>query len=97
MVGSNTSKGALLAMTYALAPEWGRYNVNVNAICPGFFPSKMSGATLDRIDALVCDVTPPGGLSGEEDIKGSVVFLASEASRHVTGQALAVDGGLVAT
>ena len=42
-VGYNTSKGALIAMTRALAAEWGRYNINVNAICPGFFPSKMSG------------------------------------------------------
>ncbi len=95
-VGYNTSKGAVLAMTRALAAEWGRYNINVNAICPGFFPSKMSGATLDRIDAMVCDVTPLGRLGGDEDLKGSVVFLASEASRHITGQALVVDGGFVA-
>ena len=50
-IAYNTSKGALVNMTRALAAEWGRYNINVNAICPGFFPSKMSKVTLDRIGA----------------------------------------------
>jgi NAD(P)-dependent dehydrogenase (short-subunit alcohol dehydrogenase family) len=89
----NTSKGALIAMTRALAAEWGKYNINVNAICPGFFPSKMTRVTLDRIEASVLAMTPLSRLGGAEDLKGSVVFLASEASRHVTGQALVVDGG----
>jgi gluconate 5-dehydrogenase len=89
----NTSKGALINMTRALAAEWGRYNINVNAICPGFFPSKMTKVTLDRISASVLALTPLGRLGGDEDLKGSVVFLASEASRHITGQALVVDGG----
>ena len=89
----NTSKGALINMTRALAAEWGRHNVNVNAICPGFFPSKMTKVTLERIRADVLAMTPIGRLGGDEDLKGSVVFLASEASRHVTGQILAVDGG----
>nr|AKQ70984.1 gluconate 5-dehydrogenase [bacterium enrichment culture] len=92
-IAYNTSKGALIAMTRALAAEWGRYNINVNAICPGFFPSKMTKATLDRLEAAVLEITPLERLGGDEDLKGSVVFLASEASRHVTGQALAVDGG----
>jgi len=92
----NTSKGALVNMTRALAAEWGRHNVNVNAICPGFFPSKMTKVTLDRTDADVLALTPLGRLGGDEDLKGAVVFLASEASRHVTGQVLAVDGGCTA-
>jgi gluconate 5-dehydrogenase len=90
----NTSKGALVNMTRALAAEWGRYNINVNAICPGFFLSKMTRVTLERIDKSVLALTPLGRLGGDEDLKGSVVFLASEASRHVTGQAIAVDGGV---
>jgi gluconate 5-dehydrogenase len=89
----NTSKGALIAMTRTLAAEWGPHNINVNAICPGFFPSKMTKVTLDRIGDDVLALTPLGRLGGDEDLKGSVVFLASEASRHITGQALAVDGG----
>lgn len=92
-VAYNASKGALVALTKALAAEWGRYNINVNAICPGFFPSKMTQVVLDRIEASVLELTPIARLGGSEDLKGAVVFLASEASRHVTGQVLAVDGG----
>ena len=93
-VAYNASKGALVNLTRALAAEWGRYNINVNAICPGFFPSKMTKATLERIDRSVLAMTPLSRLGGDEDLKGGVVFLASEASRHVTGQAIAVDGGV---
>ena len=94
-VGYNTSKGALVQLTRTLAAEWGKYNINVNAICPGFFQSKMTAVTLERIERKVLEVTPLGRLGGSEDLKGSVVFLASEASRHITGQMLAVDGGSV--
>jgi gluconate 5-dehydrogenase len=92
-IAYNTSKGALVNMTRSLASEWGKYNINVNAICPGFFPSKMTHGVLERIDRAIIELTPLGRLGGEEDLKGSVVFLASEASRHVTGQSVAVDGG----
>lgn len=92
-IAYNTSKGALVQMTRALAAEWGRHNINVNAICPGFFPSKMTEVTLQRIERGVIELTPLGRLGGDEDLKGAVVYFASEASRHVTGQVLAVDGG----
>lgn len=92
-IAYNTSKGAAVNLTRALAAEWGRYGINVNAICPGFFPSKMSQGLLDRMEASVVARTPLGRLGGEHDLKGVVLFLASEASRHVTGQYLAVDGG----
>ncbi len=94
-VAYNTSKGALIAMTRALAAEWGEFNINVNAICPGFFPSKMTAGALARIDRMVLDLTPLGRLGGDDDLKGSVAFLASDASRHVTGQTLVVDGGMM--
>jgi gluconate 5-dehydrogenase len=73
--------------------EWGRYNINVNAICPGFFPSRMSAGLLEKVQDAVIARAPLHRIGGEEDLKGSVVFLASEASRHITGQYLAVDGG----
>jgi len=92
-IAYNTSKGAEVNFTRALAAEWGRHNINVNAICPGFFPSKMSAGLLEKIEQAVIAATPLHRLGGDEDLMGAVVFLASEASRHVTGQVLAVDGG----
>ena len=92
-IAYNTSKGAAVNFTRALASEWGKYNINVNAICPGFFPSKMSQGLLAVIEKSVIAVTPLHRLGGEEDLKGVAVFLASAASRHITGQYVAVDGG----
>jgi NAD(P)-dependent dehydrogenase (short-subunit alcohol dehydrogenase family) len=87
------SKAAALHLTRALAVEWGPYGIRVNAICPGFFPSKMSGVLLESIEAQVIERTPLGRLGGDTDLMGAAVYLASDASRHVTGQYIAVDGG----
>lgn len=92
-IAYNTSKGALLNFTRALAAEWGRHNINVNAICPGFFPSKMSRGVLEKLEQVVIGMTPLRRLGGDEDLKGIAVFFASDASRHITGQYVAVDGG----
>ncbi|MFX1761855.1 SDR family oxidoreductase [Paraburkholderia sp. A1RI-2L] len=92
-IAYNTSKAAAINFTRALAAEWGKYNINVNAICPGFFPSKMTAGLLDKAGQAVIDRTPLHRLGDESDLKGAVVFLASAASRHVTGQHLAIDGG----
>ncbi|SDC39081.1 SDR family oxidoreductase [Paraburkholderia lycopersici] len=92
-IAYNTSKAAAINFTRALAAEWGKYNINVNAICPGFFPSKMSAGLLDKMGQAVIDQTPLHRLGDDDDLKGAVVFLASQAARHVTGQYLAVDGG----
>ena len=89
----NASKGAVVNLTRALAAEWGKHGINVNAICPGFFHSRLADRLLERIEEAVVARTPLLRLGGDEDLKGAVVFLASEASRHVTGQALVVDGG----
>ena len=93
-IAYNTSKGAVVNFTRALAVEWGKYNINVNAICPGFFPSKMSRRLLERIAPSLIAATPLQRLGGDEDLKGLIVFLVSEASRHITGQYIAVDGGI---
>jgi NAD(P)-dependent dehydrogenase (short-subunit alcohol dehydrogenase family) len=87
------SKSAALHLTRALAAEWGPFGIRVNAICPGFFPSKMSSGLLETIEASVIKQTPLGRLGGDTDLMGAAVYLASEASRHVTGQYIAVDGG----
>jgi NAD(P)-dependent dehydrogenase (short-subunit alcohol dehydrogenase family) len=87
------SKAAALHLTRALAVEWGPYGIRVNAICPGFFPSKMTGVLLESISAAVIERTPLGRLGSDTDLMGAAVYLASDASRHVTGQYIAVDGG----
>jgi gluconate 5-dehydrogenase len=91
----NTSKGAVITFTQALACEWGKYNINVNAICPGFFPSKMTKGTLERLgeDKLAAHA-PLKRLGDDEDLKGAAVLFASDAGKHITGQWLAVDGGV---
>ena len=92
-VSYNATKHGVVGMTKQLAAEWGEYGITVNAICPGFFPSKMTHGTLDSSGEMVRKATPTRRLGGPEDLKGLAVLLASEASRHITGQAIAVDGG----
>ncbi len=96
-IAYNTSKGAVINFTRALAAEWGRYNITVNAICPGFFPSKMTQATLDALGAeKLAAAAPLKRLGDDEDLKGLCVLYASAAGKHITGQWLAVDGGVSA-
>jgi gluconate 5-dehydrogenase len=96
-IAYNTSKGAVINFTRALACEWGRYGITVNAICPGFFPSKMTHGTLDRLgeDKLTAHA-PLRRLGDDEDLKGIALLYASDAGKHITGQWLAVDGGVSA-
>lgn len=93
MLAYNTSKGAVINFTRALACEWGRHNITVNAICPGFFPSKLTAATLAEKGDELAARAPLGRLGDDEDLKGLCVLLASQAGKHITGQWLAVDGG----
>jgi len=92
-LGYNTTKGGLVNFTRALAAEWGEHGITVNAIAPGFFPSKMSRAVLDRFGEEIVSRTPLKRLGDGEDLKGIVALLASDAARHITGQIVAVDGG----
>ena len=96
-VAYNTSKAALINFTRTLAGEWGEYGINVNALAPGFFPSKLSAGVIKAIgeDRLAAEA-PLKRLGGDEDLKGAVALFASDAGRHITGQTLAVDGGVSA-
>jgi gluconate 5-dehydrogenase len=94
-IAYNTSKGAVITFTEALACEWGHHGITVNAICPGFFPSKMTKGTLERLgeDKLAAHA-PLRRLGDDEDLKGTCLLFASDAGKHITGQWLAVDGGV---
>lgn len=92
-VAYNAAKGAVVNLTRALAAEWGARGVRVNAIAPGYFPSKMTSGTLAEWEAHVIHDTPLRKLGGPDDLKGLVLLLASDAGAHITGQTIAVDGG----
>jgi NAD(P)-dependent dehydrogenase (short-subunit alcohol dehydrogenase family) len=96
-IAYNTAKGAMVNFTRALAAEWGRHNIQVNAICPGFFPTKMSQGLLDAIEQKYVQQTPAQRLGNDKDLKGLALLLASRASNYMTGQAIAVDGGFSVT
>lgn len=94
-IAYNTSKGAVINFTRALAAEWGKYNITVNAICPGFFPSKMTAGLLQAMgEDNLAAAAPLKRLGDDEDLKGLCVLYASDAGKHITGQWLAVDGGV---
>ncbi len=96
-IAYGTSKGAIVNFTRTLAAEWGRYGINVNAIAPGFFPSKMTHGLIDDLgeDNMTSKV-PLQRLGDEDDLKGTALLFASPAGKHITGQILAVDGGVSA-
>jgi NAD(P)-dependent dehydrogenase (short-subunit alcohol dehydrogenase family) len=96
-IAYNTSKAAVINFTRTLAAEWGVYGINVNAIAPGFFPSKMSAHLIAVLgeDKMAAEA-PLRRLGDDEDLKGPVILLASAAGKHITGQTLAVDGGVSA-
>jgi NAD(P)-dependent dehydrogenase (short-subunit alcohol dehydrogenase family) len=95
-IGYHASKGGIIAFTKDLACKWAPHNIQVNAIAPGWFPTHMSEAILERRkDSLLAKI-PLGRFGGDHDLKGAAVFLASDASAYVTGHVLVVDGGQTA-
>lgn len=96
-IAYNTSKGAVVNFTRALAGSWGRYGITVNALAPGFFPSKMTKGIIDTVGvAKLAEGSPLQRIGDEDDLKGAAVLFASDAGKHITGQILAIDGGLTA-
>jgi len=94
VIGYSTSKGALIAFTRDLACKWARYNINVNAIAPGWFRTHMSEWVIDQRGEAFKPFIPLGRFGGSDDLKGAAVYLASDASNYMTGQVLIIDGGM---
>jgi gluconate 5-dehydrogenase len=93
----NASKGAVVNLTRTLANEWAPLGINVNAIAPGFFPTKMTAAISSKLgEGATAEMAPMRKTGGPEDLKGVVALFASDACAFITGQTLAVDGGLTA-
>ena len=91
------SKGGLLALTRELGAKWAQYNVRVNAISPGFFPSRMTKDVIaERGEDAMSTSTPMRRIGREGELKGVGVFLAADASNFITGQNIVVDGGRTA-
>lgn len=89
----HATKGGVIAFTRDLAWKWAAYGIRVNAIAPGWFPSDMANFVLENAGEELVRRVPLGRFGGPEDLKGPVVFLASDASAYVTGHTLVVDGG----
>jgi gluconate 5-dehydrogenase len=92
----NTSKAGLVNFTRQIAAEWGKYGITCNAIAPGVFPTRMARGMIDQAAEFILDRTPLKRLGSDEDLKGVAVLLASDASSYITGQTIAVDGGMTA-
>jgi gluconate 5-dehydrogenase len=96
-IAYGTSKGAVVNFTRTLAGEWGEHGITVNALAPGFFPSKMTKGTLEHFGAeKLAAAAPLKRIGDDDDLKGAVLLFASAAGKHITGQILAVDGGVSA-
>lgn len=92
-IGYHASKGGVIIFTKDLACKWGIHNIQVNAIAPGWFPTNMSQALIERHKDTFLSRIPLHRFGNQQDLKGAAVFLASEASDFVTGHVLVVDGG----
>ncbi|HYC34928.1 MAG TPA: SDR family oxidoreductase [Usitatibacter sp.] len=90
------SKGGVISFTRALAAEWAQYDINVNAIAPGLFPTKMTRGLIEIMGDRAASKAPLNRVGGPEDLKGVTALFASDACAFITGQVLAVDGGATA-
>lgn len=92
--GYVASKAGLIGLTRELAASWGRKGIRVNAIAPGFFHSRLADSVIDIYETSIQENNVIPRVGNEGELKGTVVFLASDASSYITGQTIAVDGGM---
>ena len=92
--GYVASKAGLIGVTRELAASWGRRGIRVNAIAPGFFHSRLADAVIDIYERSIQEDNVIPRVGNEGELKGITVFHASEASSYITGQTIAVDGGI---
>lgn len=92
--GYVASKAGLIGLTRELAASWGRRGIRVNAIAPGFFHSRLADAVIDIYERSIQENNVIPRIGNEGELKGVTVFLASDASSYITGQTIAVDGGM---
>ncbi|HEY8414767.1 MAG TPA: SDR family oxidoreductase [Thermaerobacter sp.] len=92
----NTAKAGVINFTRDLAVKLAGHGITVNCIAPGFFPTKMTRGILQQYGELIRQHVPLGRLGGERDLQGAALLFASEAGAYITGQVLAVDGGMTA-
>ncbi len=95
-VGYSASKGAIISLSRDLAVKWARHGITVNAIAPGWFPSRMSETVIERAGKALTALIPMGRVGRPGEVKGAAVFLASDAASYITGQVFAIDGGMLA-
>jgi gluconate 5-dehydrogenase len=94
--GYSASKGAVIALTRDLAVKWARHGIRVNALAPGFFPTKMTAGVLAQAERQIARAVPLGRVGGDDELMGAALFLVSAAGGYVTGQVISVDGGMTA-
>jgi NAD(P)-dependent dehydrogenase (short-subunit alcohol dehydrogenase family) len=92
----HASKGGVISLTRALAAEWAQYDINVNALAPGLFPTKMTRKIIELMGDEAGHNAPLKRPGGPEDLKGALALFASAAGSYITGQTLAIDGGMTA-
>lgn len=94
-----SSKSGLLGMTRALSTEWAANRIRVNAIAPGYFRTELTDQFYQNEDwqNAMLEKIPLGSFGDSNDLKGAVVFLASDASNYITGQCIGIDGGYLAS